>query len=69
MGAKNLMIYQEEIRRAESYKKAYLDGIEAVISQRQKEAEALRIDYFKDIFTDQEKYREELKQMLGWPLT
>ena len=63
------MIYQEEIRRAESYKKAYLDGIEAVISQRQKEAEALRIDYFKDIFTDQEKYREELKQMLGWPLT
>lgn len=62
------MIYREETQKTESYKKAYISGIEAVIDQKQKEAELLRTDYFKDVFSDQDKYRRELKQMLGWPL-
>lgn len=62
------MIYREEKEKTKSYKKAYIDGIEAIIDQRQKESEIARVDYFKDIFNDQEKYRQDFKKMLGWPL-
>ena len=62
------MIYREEIKQTEQNKKTYLEGIRAVINQRQKEAEESRTAYFSDVFTDQERYREELREMLGWPL-
>ncbi|MBQ8408203.1 MAG: hypothetical protein IJY39_05005 [Clostridia bacterium] len=62
------MIYREEIKQTEQNKKTYLEGIRAVIKQRQKEAEESRTEYFKNVFTDQERYRRELRKMLGWPL-
>jgi hypothetical protein len=63
------MIYREEDHASEVYKQNYLDGIERLIEKRQKEAEKAREKYIEDIFSDTERYREEFKAMLGWPLT
>lgn len=62
------MIYREEKKHTEQNKSAYRDGISAIIKQRQKDSKSVRTGYFSDIFANQEKYREELRQMLGWPL-
>ena len=62
------MIYREDKKHTEQNKSAYRDGISAIIKQRQKDAKAVRADYFKDIFENQEKYRQDLREMLGWPL-
>ena len=62
------MNYIEKAEFSGKYKKAYVDGIEKIISQRQKDAENVRNEYFKDIFNNQEKYRDDFKKMLGWPL-
>ena len=62
------MIYREDKKHTEQNKSAYRDGISAIIKQRQKDAKAVRTDYFKDVFANQEKYRQSLREMLGWPL-
>lgn len=62
------MNHQEEQRFSEKYKQAYLDGIEKLIADRQKEAAVKRAEYAAEIFTDQERYRASFKEMLGWPL-
>lgn len=62
------MKYTEEINATAVYKKQYVDGINYVIEKRQKELEAKRNEYFKDIFENPEKYRNDFKKMLGWPL-
>jgi dienelactone hydrolase len=62
------MIYREDKKHTEQNKSAYRDGISAIIKQRQKDAKAVRAGYFKDIFANQEKYRQDLREMLGWPL-
>jgi len=62
------MIYREDIKQTEQNKKTYLEGIREVVKQRQREAETVRTDYFKDVFSNPDKYRGELRQMLGWPL-
>lgn len=54
---------------SESYKKGYLHGIEQVIAKREQKAFEERKDYRKQIFNNPEKYRDDLKNMLGWPLT
>lgn len=62
------MNYREEREVTAKTKKEYVDGIDCVIARRQKAAEEKRTEYVKDILTDQERYREEFKRMLGWPL-
>ena len=62
------MQYCEEIHGALPYKQSYLNGIERLIAQRQREAEITRAAYAKNIFEDADRYREDLKAMLGWPL-
>lgn len=62
------MQYREERHTSQPYKKDYLSGIEHIIEQRQSEAEAKRTAYAKNIFENAEHYREELREMLGWPL-
>ncbi len=62
------MKYREEMNDTAAYKKQYVDGINYVIEQRQKELEAKRNEYFNDIFKNPEKYRNDFKTMLGWPL-
>ncbi len=63
-----LMRYHEEKNAADAHKQAYLDGINKLIDKRQKDAKAKRNEYIKGVFDAQEKYREELCRMLGWPL-
>lgn len=63
------MDYREEKSFTAVTKQAYVDGLNALIDKRQREAENVRREYFKNIFSEQERYREEFKQMLGWPLT
>lgn len=62
------MKYREEILHTKRYRKEYRDGLKKIITQRQKEAEKIRENYFKEIFDNREKYIEDLKNMLGWPL-
>ena len=62
------MKYSEEKQVTKKYKQEYTDGLIKIIEKKQKEAEAIRDNYFKDIFKNQEKYRDDLKKMLGWPL-
>ena len=62
------MQYRENRAITQKYKQNYADGIERLIEERQKEAEARRAAYTKSIFEDAPRYREELKSMLGWPL-
>lgn len=63
------MKYREDRADSKEYKREYLDGIEKLIAKRQEEAEKKRAEYIKDVFNDPEKYREDLRKMLGWPLT
>lgn len=62
------MNYREEVDAAKIYKTNYINGLEHIIKTRQKDAEKKRYEYTKNIFTDAEGYREDLKEMLGWPL-
>ena len=62
------MIYREDKRHTEQNKAAYREGIRAIIKQRQEDAKSVRTGYFRDIFANQENYRQALKEMLGWPL-
>lgn len=62
------MKYTEETNLTKEYKNNYLKGIEHIIAERQKYAETVRAEYVKNIFSEQDKYRDDLKKMLGWPL-
>jgi len=62
------MNYREERDITKKYKEDYVGGIKNIIEKRQKAAEAIRKDYAQNIFSNQEKYRQDLKKMLGWPL-
>lgn len=61
--------YRETIEDTVKYKDAYVKGIERVIENREQAAISVRDRYCKDIFSCPEKYREDFKAMLGWPLT
>lgn len=62
------MKYRETYTDASSYKQDYLSGLESLIAKRQKNAENQREAYIKDIFTAPERYRKELRRILGYPL-
>lgn len=62
------MKYREEMNYTDSYKKEYIDGLENLIKEREECAEKTRKEYIKNIFETPVKYREDLKNMLGWPL-
>lgn len=62
------MRYRENILDSKAYKQAYLDAIESLIQGREAEAEKNRDAYVKGIVQNSEKYREELRGLLGWPL-
>ena len=60
--------YREELQVADEFKKKLVDGLDELIFERQREYEKKRKEYRKDIMGEQEKYRQALKAMLGWPL-
>lgn len=66
-----MSIFQEPLSASAETRKAYRDGIQALIRRRAEELEAIRRKevtpaHMKAI---QPMYREKLKKMLGWPLT
>ena len=62
------MKYREKIDCSKPYKQKYLDGLNNLISLREKELAIKRQNNFKDIFKNQDVYREDFKKMLGYPL-
>ena len=62
------MQYKEKKDLTKSYKENYVNGLEYIIEKLQKNAEVIRKEYTKNIFSEQDEYRNELKKMLGWPL-
>ena len=60
--------YTEDVKASEPFKRNYLKGLNAVIAERQQELAKKREEYCRGIFDDGERYREEFKAMLGWPL-
>jgi hypothetical protein len=62
------MKYTEKASLTDSTKKEYVDGINRIITQRQERARQIRGVYIRNIFANPEKYREDFKKMLGWPL-
>ncbi|MBQ7794010.1 MAG: dienelactone hydrolase family protein [Clostridia bacterium] len=62
------MNYREEKNVTERNKKEYVSGFEHIIAERQRECESRRASYIADIFSEQGRYREDFKKMLGWPL-
>ena len=62
------MNYRENIEDSAIYRQEYRDGIMKLLQERQNDAAKRRREYFKDIFSDSERYRRELAEMLGWPL-
>lgn len=62
------MKYREDTDKTKEVKQNYQRGFEELIDQRNKEFEAKRSEYSKNIFKNPDAYREDLKRMLGWPL-
>ena len=60
--------YCENIEASKKCKEKYADGLNSLILTRQEQLAQKRTLYCKDIFSDTEKYRNDLKKMLGWPL-
>ena len=61
--------YKEPAETGNSYRKEYLNGIDALIERKYAEGEKIRGELLKDIIRNPEKHREGFKEMLGWPLT
>ena len=62
------MKYTEEMTDSAHIKQQYLDEFENLIAEKLKEAEKSRTEYVSEIFENPEKYRNELKNLIGWPL-
>ena len=62
------MKYREEISTTQHIKQDYVDGLDKLIISRQRDMEKARREYAKDIMLKPEKYRDDFKKMLGWPL-
>lgn len=63
------MNYREGTEKTREYKQRYLDGLDRLILSRQAQMAQKREEYCKNIFSEQDAYREDFKKMLGWPLT
>lgn len=63
------MRYQENEKDTLNFREKYFNDIRALILDRQKNLAEQRKEYCKNIFTDTEKYRDDFKKILGWPLT
>ena len=60
--------HREDASVTRKYKQNYIEGIDKLIVSRQRDLAELRKDYIKEILLTPEKYREDFKKMLGWPL-
>ncbi len=62
-------IYSETPGAANQYRERYLHGIEKIVEKKLNEAQEERDQYGKTILANQECARQDLKDILGWPLT
>ena len=62
------MNYKEEHEPTKQNKENYINELWELVKKRNKNAIPERDEYIKDIFKNPEKYREDFKKMLGWPL-
>ncbi len=62
------MIYRENKDVSKKNKQEYLVGLEQLIQTREQAAAMQRREYIRGIINDPELYRNEFKEMLGWPL-
>lgn len=62
------MRYQENEKETLCFREKYFNDIRELILDRQKKLSEDRKEYCKNIFSDTEKYRHDLKNILGWPL-
>ena len=62
------MQYREENKAWESARCEYVDGLNELIKNRTAKLDEERHQNAKSIFSEPEKYRDMLKNMLGWPL-
>ena len=62
------MKYSENQDVTKGYKENYVTDLNSLIDKLQKEADERRKEYIKDVFDEPEKYREDFKKILGWPL-
>lgn len=60
--------YFEEKRASKIFKEAYVSGINTFISDGYRHQEEARTAYIAGIARDPEKYRSDLRNMLGFPL-
>ena len=65
----SLITFRENMEVSRKYKEEYVLGINKLIESRERDASTHRTEFCKNIFLNQEKYRDDLKSMLGWPLT
>lgn len=63
------MKYVESQEKSKEFKEGYVNGFYALINELQEEADKGRAEYAKNIFDEPEKYREDFRKILGWPLT
>ena len=62
------MKHQENRWVGNPYRQEYLDGINRLIENMRKNADKARINKHRDILSNDDKYRREFKNMLGFPL-
>ena len=60
--------YRESEDAGNAYRAAYLEGVRALVRERQREAEKARRAFGKTIRADREAARRDFLRMLGWPL-
>lgn len=63
------MEYIETPEQSKNTKTEYLNSIDKFIEEREKKLTSERDIYIKDVFLTTEKYRADLCEMLGYPLT
>lgn len=62
------MEYREKPEVSRENKVRYAQQLDALLNKRQQQAAQIRSAYARNIFNDPERYRADLRKMLGWPL-
>ena len=62
------MQYREDKQITAQHKADYVQQLDALLRKRQQLAGEKRSAFIKDIFAEPDRYRQKLREMLGWPL-
>ena len=62
-------LYAEPKETADGYRRQYLEGIRALVEARRQASGAVRSAFMADLPRCREQRRDDLRAMLGWPLT